>query len=180
MMADWGHSFDTGQCPLALHVVTRGRRMHAPTSPAACPPRATHAVLPELLGAGVRVMIYAGDRDLICNWVGNRQWVDVLPWSGAERWAAAQEEVWSVDGAAAGTVTAVGPLSFVKVAQAGHMVSGGSGAVARFHSCCAEQAAPQLRLRRAYCATLRPHLPIVSSPPPHRRSPWTSPRMPWT
>lgn len=79
-------------------------------------------VLPEMLAAGVRVMVYAGDQDFICNWVGNKQWVDVLPWHGADRWAAAEEEVWDVDGEEAGTVRAVGPFSFVKVFQAGHMV----------------------------------------------------------
>lgn len=139
-------------------------------------------VLPELLGAGVRVMVYAGDQDLICNWVsarvvgcsgggagpaglgpagagpgpercaglsipsaasffpelvphalshsppprtmqvGNRQWVDALPWAGAKRWAAAGEEAWEVGGAEAGTVTEAGGLSFVKVFEAGHMV----------------------------------------------------------
>lgn len=30
--------------------------------------------------------------------VGNRQWVDVLPWDGSQRWAAAVEETWVVDG----------------------------------------------------------------------------------
>jgi carboxypeptidase C (cathepsin A) len=79
-------------------------------------------VLPELLSAGVRVMIYVGDQDFICNWVGNRQWVDVLPWDGSKRWAAAVEETWLVDGEEAGSVTAVDGFSFVKVAQAGHMV----------------------------------------------------------
>lgn len=28
--------------------------------------------LPEMLADGVRVMVYAGDQDLICNWLGNR------------------------------------------------------------------------------------------------------------
>lgn len=39
-----------------------------------------------------------GDQDFICNWVGNRQWVDVLPWHGSDRWPAAVEETWVVDG----------------------------------------------------------------------------------
>ena len=58
------------------------------------------------------------------NWVGNKQWVDVLPWHGASKWAAAEEEPWEVEGKAAGTVRALGPLSFVKVSLAGHMVGG--------------------------------------------------------
>jgi hypothetical protein len=54
--------------------------------------------------------------------VGNKQWVDVLPWPGAGKWAAAEEVPWEVEGKAAGTVRALGPLSFVKVSLAGHMV----------------------------------------------------------
>ena len=43
--------------------------------------------LPDLLHAGVRVLIYAGDQDLSCNWVGNRRWVDALEWDGHTAWA---------------------------------------------------------------------------------------------
>jgi len=28
-----------------------------------------------------------GDKDLICNWLGNRRWVDALDWAGKEGWA---------------------------------------------------------------------------------------------
>ena len=28
-----------------------------------------------------------GDQDLICNWLGNRRWVDALDWEGAQGWA---------------------------------------------------------------------------------------------
>lgn len=30
--------------------------------------------IPETLAAGVRVMVYAGDLNFICNWEGNHQW----------------------------------------------------------------------------------------------------------
>jgi hypothetical protein len=59
--------------------------------------------------------------------VGNQQWVDVLPWHGASQWALASEQSWVVGGAEAGSVKAVGPLSFVRVFEAGHMVSAGGG-----------------------------------------------------
>ena len=61
-------------------------------------------------------------QDFICNYVGNQQWVDVLPWHGAKRWAVAEDEPWTVEGVAAGTVKSVGPFSFVRVFKAGHMV----------------------------------------------------------
>ncbi|KAF4699108.1 hypothetical protein FOZ62_007835, partial [Perkinsus olseni] len=45
-------------------------------------PRSYHHFLPDLLHSGLRVLVYAGDRDLICNWVGNLASVMALPWKG--------------------------------------------------------------------------------------------------
>jgi len=78
--------------------------------------------IPEMLEAGKRVLIYAGDQDIICNELGNRWWVDALEWSGRAEWARAQDEPWEVDGEHAGTIKTAGGLSFVSVAGAGHMV----------------------------------------------------------
>jgi serine carboxypeptidase-like clade 4 len=80
--------------------------------------------LVPLLEDNVPVMIYAGDKDLICNHVGNRRWVDALEWSGQAAWAQAKDEDWAVDrsgAAAAGSVASSGPLSFVRIFDAGHM-----------------------------------------------------------
>jgi hypothetical protein len=79
-------------------------------------------LLPEMLADGVRVMIYAGDQDLICNWLGNRRWVDAMKWQGSAEWAQAKEHEWTVSGAPAGRVTHAQGLTFVKVYNAGHMV----------------------------------------------------------
>jgi len=80
--------------------------------------------LVPLLEDNVPVMIYAGDKDLICNHVGNRRWVDSLEWSGAAAWRQAADRDWSLPGAsgASGSVATSGPLSFVRVFDAGHMV----------------------------------------------------------
>ena len=31
-------------------------------------------MLPDQLKAGIRVLMYAGDQDYICNWLGNQAW----------------------------------------------------------------------------------------------------------
>jgi hypothetical protein len=79
-------------------------------------------LLPPMLKDGVKVMIYAGEKDLICNWLGNRRWVDALPWEGASDWKNAKDFVWNVGKEDAAKVRESGGLTFVKVFRAGHMV----------------------------------------------------------
>ncbi|GMH40025.1 hypothetical protein BSKO_07929 [Bryopsis sp. KO-2023] len=78
----------------------------------------------QLLEDGIRVLIYAGEKDLICNWLGNRRWVDSLKWKGSSEWLAGEDFDWEVDGKTAGVVkeTKDKDLVFVKVNDAGHMV----------------------------------------------------------
>ncbi|EAN77533.1 serine carboxypeptidase III precursor, putative [Trypanosoma brucei brucei TREU927] len=82
-----------------------------------------------LLEDGVRVMIYAGDMDFICNWIGNKEWTLALQWSGSEEFVKAPGTPFSsIDGSAAGLVRSVSSntssmhFSFVQVYGAGHMV----------------------------------------------------------
>ena len=66
--------------------------------------------------------IYAGQADYICNWYGNRAWTLNLPWQGKEGFEKAGEHTWSVNGKDAGIARNFGPLTFVGVKDAGHMV----------------------------------------------------------
>ena len=61
--------------------------------------------------------MHAGVEDLICNWLGNQRWVDLLPWSGVHGWKAAPEKAWAVDAKTVGSVRSYGGLSFVKVCR---------------------------------------------------------------
>ena len=72
-------------------------------------------MLVPLLEDDIRVMIYAGDQDLSCNWLGNKRWLDALQWAGAQGWAAAEAKPWVTRGKQSGNVTSFGNLSFVKV-----------------------------------------------------------------
>mmetsp|Transcript_2469 Transcript_2469/g.6230 ORF Transcript_2469/g.6230 Transcript_2469/m.6230 type:complete len:203 (-) Transcript_2469:69-677(-) len=78
--------------------------------------------IPELLEAGIEVLIYAGDQDYICNWLGNKAWTLALDWSGRQAFNQAEDEPFMVDGKEVGKLRSANGFSFMQVYQAGHMV----------------------------------------------------------
>ncbi|KAL0320202.1 UNVERIFIED_CONTAM: Serine carboxypeptidase-like 49 [Sesamum radiatum] len=78
--------------------------------------------IPALLEDGIKLLVYAGEYDLICNWLGNSRWVHAMEWSGQKEFNASPEVPFEVDGSEAGLLTSHGPLNFLKVHDAGHMV----------------------------------------------------------
>lgn len=88
--------------------------------------RPFHGDIADLLDDGLPVLIYAGDKDFICNWLGNRAWTDALEWSDADKFARAETNIWKakVNGkkVSAGTVKSAGLLTYLRVYDAGHMV----------------------------------------------------------
>ncbi|PKA48059.1 Serine carboxypeptidase 3 [Apostasia shenzhenica] len=98
-----------------------------------CSPRVYEALLidwmrnlevgiPALLEDGIKLLVYAGEYDLICNWLGNSRWVHAMKWSGQQAFVSSSEKPFTVDGKEAGSLKSRGPLSFLKVHDAGHMV----------------------------------------------------------
>lgn len=79
-------------------------------------------LLPELLAAGVRTLVYAGDQDFICNWIGNSRWLAALDWPHAQEWRDAPDLTWFVGTQPAGLARTTHALTFLRVYQAGHMV----------------------------------------------------------
>ncbi|KAG3088627.1 hypothetical protein PI125_g18284 [Phytophthora idaei] len=76
-----------------------------------------------LLDAGVRVLIYAGDADLMCNWVGNQAWVMALDWSGKTEFNNAPSRPFVTSEATdSGRVRSFENLAFIRVFNSGHMV----------------------------------------------------------
>lgn len=76
----------------------------------------------ELLERGVRVLIYAGTYDFVCNWVGNERWTLDMEWAGQEAFRNETLEEWYVDGKAAGKFRKHGNLAFATIYGAGHLV----------------------------------------------------------
>jgi len=88
----------------------------------------TAALIPPLLEDGIRVLIYAGEMDFMCNWMGNLAWTLDLEWSGKADFNLAEAKDFVVPGDkdASGEVRSVGKgagqFAFLKVFEAGHMV----------------------------------------------------------
>ncbi|VFR03447.1 unnamed protein product [Cuscuta campestris] len=78
--------------------------------------------IPLLLEDGIKLLVYAGEYDFICNWLGNSRWVEALEWSGKRGFAGAPNTSFVVDGEEKGTMKSYGALAFLKVHDAGHLV----------------------------------------------------------
>ncbi|KAK2596159.1 carboxypeptidase C [Conoideocrella luteorostrata] len=79
-------------------------------------------VIPGIL-AQIPVLIYAGDIDYICNWLGNRAWVNALDWPGKSAFNSAKsKELRAKSGKNYGNVRAAQGFSFMQIYKAGHTV----------------------------------------------------------
>ena len=68
-------------------------------------------------------MIYAGDVDYICNWLGNKKWVKDLEWEGKENFNLDEDKPWNLTtGETMGRIRAYKNFKFLQVYNAGHMV----------------------------------------------------------
>lgn len=87
-------------------------------------PKPFQQFVAEILELDIPVLLYAGDKDYICNWLGNKGWSSELEWSGKDSFNKAEVVDWysKIDGAYAGTAQSNGLLTFLRVFDAGHMV----------------------------------------------------------
>lgn len=86
--------------------------------------RPFHLLIPGLLNSNIDVLIYAGDADFICNWLGNEAWVKELKWEGKQGFNEAKVTKWITEDTSkhAGDVRTYEGLTFLRVFKAGHMV----------------------------------------------------------
>lgn len=84
--------------------------------------KASVTLLPSLLEAGIPVLIFAGDKDLICNYIGLERMIDSLEWAGTRGFSAADKaSKYTLGSAHAGTWRASRGLTYVRVSDASHM-----------------------------------------------------------
>lgn len=72
------------------------------------------ALLPKILER-IPIMLFAGDQDLICNYVGIEALISALTWNGGTGLGKVQTQSWTVDGTPAGTWVTSRSLTYVKV-----------------------------------------------------------------
>jgi len=78
--------------------------------------------IPLILAANITAVIYNGDLDLICNWIGGKIWLEGMKWTGRDHFNKERMKTWKISGVAAGQAKTYQGLTFVRVFQAGHMV----------------------------------------------------------
>ena len=85
--------------------------------------RPTQHYIAALLERNIKVLIYVGKYDWICNHVGNEAWTLALEWSGHEEFSTQSLREWKIDGKSVGTTRSAKGLTFATIDGAGHMVS---------------------------------------------------------
>ncbi|QPH05301.1 hypothetical protein C2857_003012 [Epichloe festucae Fl1] len=71
----------------------------------------------------IPVLIYAGDCDYVCNWLGNQAWTNALEWEGQDAFNSANvTELNAASGKSYGTIKHANGFAFLRVLQAGHLV----------------------------------------------------------
>jgi carboxypeptidase C (cathepsin A) len=78
--------------------------------------------LAALANTGMRILIWAGDADIICNWVGVQAAITAMQWSGQAQYASTPMTNMTINGVAVASVQNVGNFSFARVYGAGHEV----------------------------------------------------------
>eukprot|EP00027_Filamoeba_sp_ATCC50430_P002155 CAMPEP_0168548710 /NCGR_PEP_ID=MMETSP0413-20121227/4713_1 /TAXON_ID=136452 /ORGANISM="Filamoeba nolandi, Strain NC-AS-23-1" /LENGTH=418 /DNA_ID=CAMNT_0008579045 /DNA_START=31 /DNA_END=1284 /DNA_ORIENTATION=+ len=78
-------------------------------------------LLPILLHKGIKVMLYNGQYDLICNWLGTYSYAVEIDWQYKHEFNTAPEQSWYLNGQKVGHYIKAENLLFVVVYDAGHM-----------------------------------------------------------
>jgi carboxypeptidase C (cathepsin A) len=77
--------------------------------------------IPNLLANNIRVLVYSGMLDFICNYVGGDMWTSNLKWPGQAAFNRTPFGNWTVQGKVAGFAKSAQGLTFLEIANAGHL-----------------------------------------------------------
>jgi len=76
----------------------------------------------NVMKKGVKVLVYSGDKDFVCNWRGGEAWTHSLNWEKKEEFKTSEYKKWNLKGKDVGEYKLVDNLAFLRVYDAGHMV----------------------------------------------------------
>ena len=74
----------------------------------------------DLLNKDTAVLIYAGNKDFICNWLGNEAWSKNLDWKGKQQFNTAPQKEF-ITSKKAGQVRNYKHFTFAALHESGHM-----------------------------------------------------------
>jgi carboxypeptidase C (cathepsin A) len=78
--------------------------------------------IPILLSNNVRVLVYSGTEDWICNYLGGENWVNNLNWDGQKTFQNLDLMPWIIQNKTAGLAKSWKGFSWLEVFDAGHLV----------------------------------------------------------
>jgi cathepsin A (carboxypeptidase C) len=86
--------------------------------------REYHKSISVLLNQKTPVLVYAGDKDYICNWLGNHAWSKAIQWDGKDQFNEAKSQPWKIANSdkKAGEVFNHKHFTFLRIYDSGHMV----------------------------------------------------------
>ena len=76
--------------------------------------RSCRAQLSTVIQSGIRVVVWAGDADWICNWFGGLAAANAVTYAGSSAFNAAPLEPYTVNGTEGGTFKTVDNFSFLR------------------------------------------------------------------
>ncbi|EAU81994.2 carboxypeptidase C [Coprinopsis cinerea okayama7 len=88
-------------------------------------------LLPELVNDGIRLLVYAGNADLMCNYMGNERWVEAMETKFSQEFRRTKSTPWTplhpgvIAGeirSAGGSESSAGNVTYLNIHEAGHMV----------------------------------------------------------
>ncbi|PLB52231.1 putative carboxypeptidase S1 [Aspergillus steynii IBT 23096] len=85
-------------------------------------PRSFLSALSEVVQSGISVLVWAGDADWICNWIGNYDVANAVEFDGQDEFKGKSLKPYTVNGTEKGTFKTVDNFSFLRVYEAGHEV----------------------------------------------------------
>ena len=111
------------------------------------------AAIASALDAGVKVLLYYGQQDTVCNYVGGEAVAAAIPWSNRQAFNALDYSPLTVAGITVGSIKTLGHLTLALVQGSGHMVP-------------ADEPATAASLLREFLLTIEEETTSSSTPSP--------------